>query len=70
MDATQEPPAAPARRFAMDRYVCLLCGYTYDPKRGDPKGNVPPGVSGSELPHDWVCPQCKADQTNFAKRDD
>jgi len=53
-----------------DRYVCLLCGYTYDPRRGDEKGGIEPGVPGDELPVDWCCPVCRADQTNFAKRDD
>jgi len=51
------------------RYVCLLCGYTYDPKRGDQKGNIPPGTPGDKLPPDWVCPLCRTDQTNFARKD-
>ena len=52
------------------RYRCLLCGYTYDPKRGDEKGGIPPGTSGEKLPHDWQCPLCRTDLTNFARRED
>ena len=52
------------------RYRCLLCGYTYDPKRGDAKGNIPPGTPGEKLPPDWQCPLCRTDQTNFARKDD
>ena len=26
----------------MDLYVCLVCGYIYDPKVGDPKAGIPP----------------------------
>ncbi len=48
------------------RYVCLACGYIYDPKRGDLDNCVPPGTPGSELPTDWVCPGCKASQDDFA----
>lgn len=57
-------------RTPQDRYLCLVCGYTYDPARGDPKGNIPPGTSGDDLPHDWLCPTCGKDQTHFARRDD
>jgi len=53
-----------------ERYVCLMCGYTYDPKRGDAKGGIAPGTPGGELPHDWVCPVCRKDQTYFARKDD
>ncbi len=53
-----------------DRYICLLCGYTYDPRRGDPKSGVEPGTPGDKLPREWVCPVCKADQNSFARRDD
>ncbi|WP_243312725.1 rubredoxin [Fundidesulfovibrio agrisoli] len=53
-----------------DRYVCLLCGYTYDPKRGDAKGGIAPGTPGDKLPPEWTCPVCNGPQRNFAKRDD
>lgn len=26
-------------------YECLVCGYIYDPKAGDPKAGIPPGVN-------------------------
>ena len=56
--------------MSLDRYICLRCGYTYDPKRGDPKGGVAPGTPGENLPADWRCPVCQAAQRDFAKRDD
>ena len=55
---------------AQARYMCLACGYTYDPKRGDAKGGIAPGISGDDLPRDWLCPTCGKDQTHFARRDD
>lgn len=52
------------------RYMCLRCGYTYDPKQGDPQGGISPGTPGEALPEDWCCPVCRADQRQFAMRDD
>lgn len=52
------------------RYMCLLCGYTYDPQTGDPKGGLLPGTELSLAPKEWVCPRCGADQGKFAMRDD
>jgi rubredoxin len=54
----------------LDRYMCLSCGYTYDPGKGDPESGVAPGTPGEKLPPDWCCPVCEADQRNFARRDD
>jgi rubredoxin len=51
----------------MDKYVCLLCGYVYDPAMGDPEHNIPPGTAFENLPDDWVCPVCGADKSVFEK---
>ncbi len=49
----------------MERYVCLVCGYIYDPEIGDKPGGIPPGVSFADLPEDWVCPECGAGKDQF-----
>jgi rubredoxin len=47
----------------MNKYVCKLCGYVYDPAVGDPDNNIPPGTPFEKLPDTWVCPLCdNADQ--------
>jgi rubredoxin len=51
----------------MDKYVCLVCGWIYDPKKGDPDGGIDPGVPFEKLPDDWVCPQCGAPKDQFEK---
>lgn len=56
--------------MSLMRFMCLCCGYTYDPKIGDSKGGIPPGTPGEKLPEDWHCPVCQADQRQFAMRDD
>jgi len=51
----------------MDRYVCVICDYVYDPAKGDPDNGVAPGTSFEELPADWVCPLCGAPNSDFEK---
>jgi len=40
----------------MDKYVCTPCGYVYDPEKGDPENNIPPGTPFKELPEEWIRP--------------
>ena len=53
----------------MDKYICTICGYVYDPKDGDPETDIPPGTPFEELPTDWVCPICGAGKEDFKKVD-
>ncbi len=53
----------------MKKYVCLVCGYVYDPQAGDPDNGVEPGTAFKELPDDWVCPVCGADKTQFSEQE-
>jgi flavin reductase (DIM6/NTAB) family NADH-FMN oxidoreductase RutF/rubredoxin len=51
----------------MDRYVCNVCGYVYDPEKGDPDNGIKPGTKFEDLPEDWVCPICGASKEQFEK---
>ena len=51
----------------MEKYVCDLCGYEYDPAKGDPEAGVPEGTPFDKLPADWVCPLCGAGKGDFSK---
>ena len=51
----------------MDKWVCIPCGYVYDPAEGDPDGGIAPGVAFEDLPEEWVCPVCGASQDMFEK---
>jgi rubredoxin len=53
--------------LSMDKYVCILCGYVYDPAAGDPDAGIKPGTSFKDLPEDWVCPLCGAMKDQFEK---
>jgi len=52
----------------MKKYKCMLCGYIYDPAKGDPDNGVAPGTPFEDLPDDWVCPECGADKSMFEKK--
>jgi rubredoxin len=28
----------------MDKWECMVCGYVYDPAKGDPDRGIPPGT--------------------------
>jgi rubredoxin len=43
------------------RYVCSMCDYIYDEKRGEPHRGIKPGTKFENLPDDYVCPICATD---------
>ena len=49
----------------MDNYRCVICGFVYDPKEGDPSSGIEPGVPFAELPDDYLCPICAAGKDEF-----
>lgn len=51
----------------MEKWICEVCGFVYDPAEGDPDNNVAPGTKFEDLPDDWVCPVCGAAKENFAR---
>jgi rubredoxin len=50
----------------MRNYVCEVCGYVYDPDKGDPDSGIEPGTAFEDLPDDWVCPVCGAGKDQFS----
>lgn len=52
----------------MDKYVCSVCGYVYDPEAGEPDNGIAPGTSFESLPDDYVCPECGAGKDSFEKQ--
>jgi rubredoxin len=55
------------RSLNMDKWQCVVCGYIYDPAKGDPEGGIKPGTLFENLPDDWVCPDCGAPKSEFEK---
>jgi len=51
----------------MEKWQCTICGYIYDPEKGDTESGIPAGTPFEELPGDWVCPECGAPKEDFEK---
>jgi rubredoxin len=49
----------------MKQWECTVCGYIYDPKKGDPDSGIAAGTAFEDLPDDWVCPECGAEKDMF-----
>jgi len=49
----------------MEKYICVNCGYVYEPETGDPENGIAPGTPFSDLPEEWVCPVCYAGKDKF-----
>jgi rubredoxin len=43
------------------RWVCSMCDYVYDEKRGEPHRGIKPGTKFEDLPDDYICPVCALD---------
>ena len=51
----------------MEKWECEVCGYIYDEEMGDPDNSIPANTPFSELPDEWICPECGADKSQFNK---
>ena len=67
--ADMDKPKEKKEEKKMDKYVCDVCGYVYDPEKGDPDNGVEPGTAFEDLPADWVCPVCGATKSEFSKQE-
>ena len=54
-------------RRNMMKYRCKICGYIYDPEKGDTGSGIEPRVPFEQLPETWICPICGATKDNFEK---
>lgn len=61
--ATQQRPLW---RYVMQKFICDICGYVYDPELGDPDSGIEPGTTFEDIPDDWVCPVCGASKGDFS----
>jgi flavin reductase (DIM6/NTAB) family NADH-FMN oxidoreductase RutF/rubredoxin len=53
----------------MAKYQCQVCGYIYDPDKGDSDTGIKPGTPFEGLPEGWICPVCSAAKDQFVKID-
>ncbi len=55
-----------SERGTQMKYVCNVCGYVYDPEKGDPDSGIEPGTAFEDIPDDWTCPVCGVTKENFS----
>jgi rubredoxin len=46
------------RRIKMKKYVCVVCGWVYDPANNN-------NIAFEDLPDDWTCPMCGVGKDQF-----
>lgn len=49
----------------MEKWECTVCGWIYDPAKGDPSQGIAPRTTFEDLPEDWLCPECGAPKDMF-----
>ena len=63
----QEAEQETCGKAGAEPFVCLICGYTYDPEVGEPSLGIPPGTAFEDVPDDFKCPICNATKDYFKK---
>lgn len=50
----------------MKKYICMVCGWVYDPEVGLLDEGIEPGTAFEDLPDDFICPECGVDKDGFS----
>lgn len=54
----------------MQKYICTICDYIYDPEIGDSDSGIVAGTAFEDLPQDWECPTCGVKKEDFKPLED
>ena len=52
------------------KYVCDVCGWVYDERKGDSELDIESGTLFEELPSDFECPFCYSGKEVFSEVDE
>ena len=58
------------RPMSLLKWRCIVCGYIYDPEKGDPEAGIEPRTSFDSVPEEWTCPACGAPKEMFEELDE
>ncbi|MGR6871874.1 rubredoxin [Pseudomonas sp. HK3] len=47
------------------KWQCIVCGWIYDEEIGCPEEGLEPGTLWSDVPEDWLCPDCGVGKDDF-----
>lgn len=53
----------------MSKYVCAVCGWTYDEAVGIPDKGIPAGTKFEDLSEEFVCELCSVGKEQFTKEE-
>ena len=51
----------------MEKFICTVCHYEFDPSVGDRDNGIPAGTAFEDLPEGWTCPLCAVGKDMFEK---
>lgn len=49
----------------MKKWQCLVCGLIYDETLGWPEDGIAAGTAWSDVPDEWLCPDCGVSKIDF-----
>ena len=49
----------------MKSYQCVVCGFIYHEADGLADEGIAPGTKWTDIPEDWVCPDCGVGKSDF-----
>ena len=49
----------------MKTWICVVCGLIYDETKGWPDEGIPAGTRWTDVPDDWICPDCGVSKADF-----
>lgn len=52
------------------KWLCIPCGYIYDPLIGDENSGIVPGTEFVDIPPNWRCPWCGVAKADFVPYED
>lgn len=52
------------------KFLCVPCGYIYDPVLGDEEDGIAPGTEFVDIPDSWRCPDCGVTKADFVPYND
>ena len=48
------------------KYICDVCGWSYDEDNGAPECELAPGTKWQDVPDEFVCPICSVGKGEFS----
>lgn len=51
------------------KWMCTVCGWLYEEEKGAPEEGLAPGTRWSDIPENWVCPECGAMKDDFVMQE-